>query len=151
MCLFFTMGCPLFTMMYGLMEYNTHWSRKLSKKFKHFIVMVSALLAWTCPPAETSPIGRDVDAAVGQVGGDWHKLCDKTCPAHQSEGADKLAIVSNHTENVTCAHDRDRRTQKTHTFKVNNLIINLQVLQCLQSKGRRGCEHRSCHACAVWA
>lgn len=40
------------------------------------------------PPAQTTSVRRDVDTAVGQVGGDGHKLIDKTCPAHQPEGAD---------------------------------------------------------------
>lgn len=53
------------------------------------------------PPAQTTSIRRDVDAAVGQVGGDGHKLVDKTCPAHQPEGADEFLMISDHTKNVT--------------------------------------------------
>lgn len=52
-------------------------------------------------PAETASIRGDVDATVGQVGGDGHKLVDETCPAHQSEGVDQLVMISNHTKNVT--------------------------------------------------
>lgn len=40
------------------------------------------------PPAQTTSVRGDVDAAVGQVGGDGHKLVDETGPAHQPEGAD---------------------------------------------------------------
>jgi len=60
------------------------------------------------PPAEASSIRRDVDAAVGQIGGDGHKLVDETCPTHQSEGADQLMVVSNYTENVTCGRNTER-------------------------------------------
>lgn len=52
-------------------------------------------------PAQTTSVRGDVDAAVGQVGGDGHKLVDEPCPAHQSEGVDELVMISNHTENVT--------------------------------------------------
>ncbi len=54
------------------------------------------------PPAESTSIRRDVDTAVGQVGGDGHELIDETGPTHQSEGVDQLVMISNHTENVTC-------------------------------------------------
>lgn len=54
------------------------------------------------PPAETTSIRWDVDAAVCQVCGDWHKLIDETRPAHQPEGVDQLTMVSNDTQDVTC-------------------------------------------------
>lgn len=53
-------------------------------------------------PAESSSVRGDVDAAIRGVGGDGHKLVDESCPSHQSEGADQLAMVSYHTENVAC-------------------------------------------------
>lgn len=56
----------------------------------------------TGQPAESPSVRGDVDAAVRGVGGDGHKLVDEPCPPHQSEGADQLAMVTYHTENVAC-------------------------------------------------
>ena len=61
-------------------------------------------------PAETSSVRRDVDAAVGQVGGDGHKLVDETCSTHQPEGVDQLMMISDDTQNVTCGPDTDTST-----------------------------------------
>lgn len=55
------------------------------------------------PPAEATSIRRDVDATIGQICGDGHKLVDETRPAHQPEGVHELMMVSNHTEDITCA------------------------------------------------
>lgn len=76
------------------------------------------------PPAETTSIRRDVDAAVRQVGGNGHKLVDKTGAAHQSEGVDKLMMISNHTEDVTCRQNtdgqRERKRRCLYLTNVNN-------------------------------
>lgn len=53
-------------------------------------------------PAESSSVRRDVDAAVGHVGGDGHEFIDETRPPHQSEGVDQFPVVSDDAQNVTC-------------------------------------------------
>lgn len=53
-------------------------------------------------PAEAPSVRGDVDAAVRCVSGDGNKLVDESCPSHQPEGADQLAVISDHTQNVAC-------------------------------------------------
>lgn len=82
-------------MMYGLTETK---GRSFSKEL---LVSNAGWKRPGLPPAQTASVRGDVDAAVGQVGGDGHKLVDKTCPAHQPEGAHQLLMISDHTKNVT--------------------------------------------------
>lgn len=67
-----------------------------------------------CRPAEASSVGGDVDAAVRGVGGDGHKLVDESCPSHQSEGANQLAMVTDHTQNVAWGHNHRQNEQWQH-------------------------------------
>lgn len=104
-----------------------------------FLMQCVSIQVQTRPPAETSSIRRDVDAAVGQVGGDGDKLIDKTRPAHQSEGVDQLVVISNHTENVACRHHTDRDnahilTTHTHTHALIPTITVQYILVSLDMK-----------------
>lgn len=83
--------------------FNIYWEDRKGRKSIKTAASVSVSVIGQ--PAESPSVGGDVDAAVRRVSGDGHKLVDESCPSHQSEGADQLAMISDHTQNVACIRD----------------------------------------------